>query len=328
MSAIVKIAVHPSQFPDAVHRAFSESLRLRRVNPKLLYLSFKQTRKWLRLHAAYSPWRTDPECAAAYERSFQSAVSQFKGPRVDVIGLGCGDGLKDTRLVQALSNAGKQTAYAPCDVATAMVLVARQTACAAIPGLRCFPLVCDLAMTPDLPEVLEQMVPGPSRLYTFFGMIPNFEPEVILPRLAALVRPGDALLLSANLAPGPDYDSGVRRILPLYDNTLTRDWLITFLLELGVEPDDGDLRFVLETEPATGLKRIEAWFDFAQDRTLELEQDSFPFKAGERIRLFFSYRHTPALMRDLLRNHGLVPLGEWVTPSQEEGVLLLTRQGC
>ena len=66
-------------------------------------------------------------------------------------------------------------------------------------------------------------------------MIPNFEPQVILPRLAGMIRPEDYLLLSANLAPGADYAAGVQRILPLYDNTLTREWLMTFLLDLGVE---------------------------------------------------------------------------------------------
>src|SRR2546427_174873 len=88
------------------------------------------------------------------------------------------------------------------------------------------------------------------RLISFLGMIPNFEPQIILPRLAALLRPKDYLLLSANLAPGADYAAGVQRILPLYDNDLTRDWLLTFLLDLGVERGDGKIRFVIEDDPA------------------------------------------------------------------------------
>src|SRR5207237_1110942 len=100
----------------------------------------------------------------------------------------------------------------------------------------CFPLVCDLASTADLASVLEHnCVPEASRLITFFGMMPNFEPHLILPRLASVLRADDFLLLSANLAPGPDYAAGVQKILPLYDNALTRDWLLTFLLDLGLE---------------------------------------------------------------------------------------------
>jgi len=134
-----------------------------------------------------------------------------------------------------------------------------------IPPENCFPLVCDLATADDLPAVLDALpVSGAARLVTFFGMIPNFEPQVILPRLAALLRPEDCLLFSANLAPGVDYAAGVRRILPLYDNALTRDWLMTFLLDLGVEAGDGELGFAVEDDPAgSGLKRVTASFRLA-----------------------------------------------------------------
>ena len=130
-------------------------------------------------------------------------------------------------------------------------------------------------------------------LVTFFGMIPNFEPEQILPKLASLVRPKDFLLFSANLAPGKNYAAGMKKILPQYDNPLTRDWLMTFLLDLGIERSDGELRFKIETDSASGLKRIVAGFHFTRPRRIEVENEAFDFRAGEAIRLFFSYRYTP-----------------------------------
>ena len=42
-----------------------------------------------------------------------------------------------------------------------------------------------------------------------------------------------------------DYAAGVKKILPQYDNALTRDWLLTFLLDLGVERSNGELSFAL-----------------------------------------------------------------------------------
>jgi hypothetical protein len=138
------------------------------------------------------------------------------------------------------------------------------------------------------------------------------------------VRRGDSLLFSANLAPGPDYAAGVRRILPLYDNDLTRDWLLTFLFDLGVEKNDGRLRFVIEDGP-TGLKRVAAYFRFARRRTLAVDDQEFKFQSGESIRLFFSYRHTPARVRDLLARHSLKVLDQWITQSEEEGIFLSCR---
>lgn len=327
MSSLVQVAIHPSQFPENVRRDLLESLRTRRINHKFHYDSIRQTKQWLALHQAFSPSRTDPDCAAAYDRSFAAAAARMDSGRVHLVGLGCGGGQKDTRLLELLRASGRTVFYTPSDVSAAMVLVARQAAMAAVPGENCFPLICDLASADDLPAALDALpVSAAARLITFFGMIPNFEPELILPRLAALVRAGDCLLFSANLAPGADYAAGVQRILPQYDNALARDWLMTFLLDLGVAATDGELRFVVEDSPArAGLKRVAAYFHFSRPREVCVDAQSVAFAAGDSIRLFFSYRHTPALARELLGQHGLRVLDQWITRSEEEGVFLAGR---
>jgi uncharacterized SAM-dependent methyltransferase len=330
MSSPVQVAIHASQFPDNVRRDLLESLRTRRVNHKFHYDSVKQTQQWLALHQAFSPSRTDADCAATYDRSF-AAVAEVAARgvarRVHLIGLGCGGGQKDTRLLKLLQDSGRKAFYTPSDVSTAMVLVAWQAATAVVSPQDCFPLVCDLSSADDLPAVLDALpAPDAARLITFFGMIPNFEPQVILPRLASLLRPADSLLFSANLAPGPDYAAGVQRILPLYDNALTRDWLMTFLLDLGVAATDGELHFTVEDDPnGSSLKRVAAYFRFVSPREIQVDTQRFQFAAGESIRLFFSWRHTPALVRGLLGEHGLKVLDEWITQSGEEGVFLVSR---
>ena len=134
-----------------------------------------------------------------------------------------------------------------------MVLVARQAALKILPEKNCFPFVCDLATADDLRKTV---FTRHASLITFFGMIPNFAPQEILPKLAALIRPKDWLLFSVNLAPGPNYAAGVKKVLPQYDNALTRDWLLTFLTDLGVERADGQLSFTIKGDAANGLKRI------------------------------------------------------------------------
>ena len=327
MPSLAQVAIHPSQFPEAVRLDLIESLRSRAVNHKFHYDSVKQTQKWLTLHQLYSPSRTDPDCAATYDRSFIAAAARISGTRVHLVGLGCGGGQKDARLLQLLRDRGKEVFYTPCDVSIAMVLVARQAALAVIPEANCFPLVCDLASTSDIAEAFTApIISGTVRLITFFGMIPNFEPALILPRLARLVRPGENLLLSTNLAPGSDYGAGVRRILPLYDNDPTREWLMNFLLDLGVEPTDGKLRFVIENDPpAIGLKRVAAYFEFGCSREIQVDSERFEFRPGDSLRLFFSYRYTPALVHQLVSAHGLQVTAEWITQSQEEGVFLVSR---
>ena len=326
MSSIVNIAIHSSQSPENVRRDLIESLRTRRVNHKFHYDSIKQTHKWLALHQAHSPSRNDGDCTATYDRAFDSVAGKIMCRSIHLIGLGCGGGQKDARLLKSLKAQKKSLSYTPSDVSVAMTLVAQLAALAALPAQKIFPLVCDLANADDLPRVLvTHHVPRTARLITFFGMIPNFEPDEILPKLAALVRRDDWLLFSANLAPGLDYEAGVKRVLPQYDNELTRDWLLTFLLDLGIERGDGDLNF--KAEPGTGtLRRIVARFRFRRTRSLVVEGRKFSFLAGENVRLFFSYRYTPELVRAELAKHGLLVCEQWVTKSEEEGVFLCRRK--
>jgi L-histidine Nalpha-methyltransferase len=324
---LVRVSIHSSQFPQQVRRDLLESLRTRRINHKFHYDSVKQTQQWLALHQAFSPSRTDPDCAAIYDRSFAAVVARIRSRPVQVIGLGCGGGQKDTRLLKLLQEQGKEPSYTPVDVSAPMVLVAWQSATAAVAADKCSPVVCDLASVEDLAGLFAEFAASEApRLITFFGMIPNFEPHAILPRLAEVVRPTDLLLFSANLAPGDDYPAGVQRILPLYDNALTSEWLMTFLLDLGVDRADGGLRFAVEDDPAgSGLKRVAAYFQFLRSREIRVDDETFTYRAGEQIRLFFSYRHTPALARSLLGQHGLQVEDQWVTKSEEEGVFLATR---
>jgi uncharacterized SAM-dependent methyltransferase len=321
MASTINVTVHASQFPDRVKETLLEGLRSRRIAPKFHYQSYKQAQLWLALHRACSPAWLDPDCELMYSRSFMAVPRLIQQERVNIVGLGCGGGNKEARLLPILATQGKELSYTPSDVSLPLLLTAASQAQAACPALPCQPLLCDLALADDLPRILDSFgAPGAPRVITFFGMIPNFEPDIILPRLAALVRSGDLLLFSANLAPGPNYRVGAQRVLPGYDNLPTRAWLGAFLEDLGAAPDDGAVEFSIEEN--AGLLRIVGDFRFARERTLTVHDEHFVFHAGDSIRLFFSYRHTPALVRQLLEKHRLQVIEQWITKSEEEGVFL------
>ena len=48
-------------------------------------------------------------------------------------------------------------------------------------------------------------------------------------------------------------------------------------------------------------------------------------KPNDKIRLFYSYRHTPAKAAELLRQQKLIIQEQWVTNSQQEGVFMCCR---
>lgn len=332
----VAVHIHPSQFPAGVEAAFCESLRRRRVNHQFHYDTPKQAARWLRVHEAYSPARQDDSCLAAYEQAVTATAEAAlcgDGP-VAVVGLGCGGGQKEAALLRALHArpSVRPLRYVPADVSPGLALVARAAALAtgAVRAEEVAPLVLDLAATEDWREALEGVAPGRARrIVTFFGMLPNFTPNQVLPRLAALLAPGDLLLVSANLAPGPDYAAGVRQVLPLYDNAPTAEWLFAVLEGVGISADDGRIEFGVAACPeGSGLTRIEADFVFARAAVALYSGQEWPFAAGERFGLFFSYRHTPERVAALFAPLGLALGGQWLNAAGDEGVFLLARGGA
>jgi SAM-dependent methyltransferase len=235
--------------------------------------------------------------------------------------LGAGGGQKDARLLQELLVPGRVLRYTPIDVSAPMVLVAANASLNI--AQKTTPIVADLLTATDLSRFIDsQPATTSNRIFTFFGMIPNFEPGQVMPLLAELLRPGDILLFSANLAPGPDYRRGIDHIRPLYENDLTRDWLMTFLLDLGIETSDGELRWLIEGDR---YLRLTAYYEFRRDRNISLGAEHFRFVPGDRLRLFFSYRYTPLLISELLAQHGFSIQQQWVTKSEEEAVFLASK---
>jgi len=303
------------------------NLEKRRINHKFHYDSVKQTVKWLALHELLSPFRRDPDCARIYEESFSSMARTIPSRRVLVVGIGCGGGQKDTELLRRLHAEGKQAVYVPVDVSTPMVIVAAQTAQTVLSRTDCHPVVLDLGMTDDLAGVISSVSDDDTpRLLTFFGMIPNFEPQSVLPRLAAALRKDDWLALSANLSPGEDYRAGTEFVLTQYDNAPTREWLLTLLYDLGFERDDGKVRFGVENPPDhSDLFRIAAYFDLTRPRHIRVDNAEFQFQSGESIRLFYSFRYTPERLRAILAGFGLQVIEAKISKSQEEGVFICRR---
>ncbi len=324
MRDLLTIAVHPSQFPDRIRHAILSSLRSRQINPKLHYGSTTQTLRWLALHETLSPARAEPGCSGMYEACFDFLVERFSTAHIHVVSLGCGGGWKEALLLEKLQKTGMDCSYTPVDVSTSMVIVARQAALGAAPQCRCHPIVADLAEADDLGPIIGSLEPeNTPQLITCFGLLPNFEPHVLGSRLKSLVRKGDILALSANLAPGNDYRGGVRSVLGQYDNPPTRDWLAGLLEDLGFTVSEGALAFrIEESAEALGLLRIVAELVLNRDCRIEFHSEHFEFEVGACIRTFFSYRYTPSLVRSFLRISGLDAQESWISPSGEEGAFV------
>ncbi len=329
-SSFATVAIHPSQFPDQVYQDYLDGFRAKAIDHRFHYDSVKQSQKWLKIHKTYSPASGNEDCLQAYTQCFKATEKQLTaGTKLQLIALGCGGGAKDSRLLSGLLHHTQSLICYPIDVSLSLALISAQAMQSVAPDVVVKPVVCNLLAASDLIQQIDQQDSPAHKVITFFGMIPNFFPNQILPILSQFLSSGDHLLFSANLAPGPDYIQGIQTVLPQYDNDLTRDWLMTILIDVGVETSQGCLTATIESdETYPDISRIAFYFEVKQAIQLTLDEQLIHWDVGDRIRLFFSYRYTSAQITALLQQYGIKVLDFWEDDRQEEGVYLCQKEGA
>jgi L-histidine N-alpha-methyltransferase len=292
--------VHPSQAPAQVEAARAQSIGERSIASKFLYETPRQAELWLKLHEQFTP---PADLARTYRQAAEALAAQWPHANGTLIALGCGGGEKDLGVLKTLP---ANTRFIPTDVSEPLVLKAAKSVADATP------LVFDLATAKGLLGFLDQHT-GPNRIFTFFGILPNFPPNEILPQLRTLLKPEDRLLLSANLAP-----NGIKPVLPQYDNAPTREWLAEFPRAHGA--GEGEVKITLETDGP--LERIAAHFHFTEPCVMSANGEPFDFQPGDVLRLFVSYRYTLQSLTETMTPHDIVIEDTFLSANGEEGVFL------
>ncbi len=318
---------HHTEWPETNQALLRAAWRDRRFPAKFHYLTPLQAHRWLAVHRAHSPSRTDPGCLDIYDRIFTRAAEAVPGEAVQLCGLGSGGGMKDARFLSALDSVGASARYVPCDASPTLALISAGRARASAPRRIIRPFVADLSAMEDQESFWREGGPEQERqIFSLLGMVPNLDPGPILAKLAAWSQPGDLLVVSANLAPGPDAEAGCRAVLPQYANRETEDWLRSILEDAGLPREQIRIGFGIERSPTEPrLFRIFARAFALTDLEMPAYPDLVPWKQGEPFDLFYSNRFTPGLFTDLLNERGWSATAQELAPSGEEGVWLVTR---
>ncbi len=321
---VLKLAIHPSEFPAKIRASILNGLKQGRIPGRLLYQSPSQAQRWLDYHQAYSPSRTDNGLRKLYGAACAAAIAHLGAQPLVAVSLGCGGGHKDGDLFDEVPHEPRgRSHYVPVDTSPALVVEALLHVTGRHAGLATHPLVADLEAEPDLRGWLDGEVPvAHPRLFCAFGLLPNLDPDALLAYLRHQLRPGDALLLSANLSPRGLAADGAR-ILAQYDNAPARAWVLGALESLGVPASEVTLEVEgvpLSTDGAWW--RIEVRAQPRQDLALRLFGESLPWSAHQPLQLFHSHRFTPAALRERLKKARLGPIAAWEGAEGEEGISL------
>jgi L-histidine N-alpha-methyltransferase len=321
-----EIDVHSSIANLALEQEVEASLRANELNPKLLYATPRQTALWRQVFLRHSPIHKNPEFARIYRDAFAQIFKTRAPGKILLVGLGCGTGLKEAELCARLKSDGREVSFSAIDVSRDLVVesAAKLSDVGATSDRH---LVCDLAAVDFLKEWLNGLDGEGRRIFTFFGLIPNFTPLFVARFLKEILRPGDVALASVHLAPvseGIDLDAAMRKVLPQYDNPETLAWLDAALDQWNLK------QFMHEPMIRIGkTKTVPGYFGFASWNSSEIYQTWNP-RSGvftdTKFKLFQSLRYTPVLFEQLLRNEaGLKTKCLAMTACREEAIWLVQR---
>ena len=242
--------------------------------------------------------------------SFAGEILQQAGPSLTLIELGAGTASKTCILIEELLRRQSRALFYPIDVSSSALNEAvRQLGCQ-FPDLRVNPIVADY--TGGVPTL--GRISGRKLVLYIGSSIGNFEPPAaigILRRIRRTLRPGDALLLGADIAKSP------KILLPAYDDAqgVTAAFNKNILARLNRELE-ADFRLAAFRHVALWNRRhsrMEIYLEsmMAQTAFVAALAMDLSFERGERIHTENSYKYTDDMIDSILRESGFTREHSW-----------------
>ncbi len=239
-------------------------------------------------------------------------IAALLGPRVNLVDLGSGSGLK-TRLL--LGHLDQPASYLPVDVACAQLLQGAARLSREHPNLVVRPICADYTRPFDFPPA----PPDSGRSIVFFpgSTLGNFEPEdaiIFLRRMARLCRPEGGLLVGVDLKKSPDVLNSA------YNDSrgVTAQFNLNLLARVNRElPAGFDLaQFQHHAFYNAAAGRIEMHLVSCRQQAVPVDGHKFGFARGESIVTEHSYKYTLHKFRQLAVRAGFEVIRHWTDQQQ------------
>jgi L-histidine N-alpha-methyltransferase len=265
----------------------------------------------------YYPTRAEREILAHRSAEIVAAA----GEPGTLVELGSGSAAKTRHLLSAMRDAGCLATYVPVDISEGITRETAESLVEEYPGLAIRGLVCDFEH--DLERIPNG---GGGRLVAFLGgTIGNLYPEArcdFLARVAALLEPGDRILL------GTDLVKETSRLEAAYDDAegvtaeFNKNVLHVLNRELGGNFDFDAFEHVARDDARAA--RMDIRLRSLAEQTVRLDglDLTVRFAAGEEMRTEISAKFTRARLEEVYREAGLQPDG-WFTDAAEDYALSL-----
>lgn len=283
--------------------------------------------KWLYDDAGCALFERITTLAEYYPTRRERAILVAHGPemakasRADtLVELGSGSSDKTHLLLDALDATGLLRRFVPFEISVPTLTTSASAIAAAYPAVEVH------AVAGDFDRHIDRLPTGGRRLIAFLGgTIGNFGPALradFLGRLAAVMAPGDALLLGTDLVKDPD------RLRAAYDDAegvtaaFNRNLLIRLNRELGADFAPDRFSHVAHWDPEQEWMEMRLRAEGAQSVRLRALDLTVEFEDGEELRTEISAKFRRRGLTSELRAAGLEMTRWWTDPAGDFAVSL------
>jgi uncharacterized SAM-dependent methyltransferase len=280
----------------------TEAVEARDLPEKFFYWSPLAVRAWLARTAdpAFGDLRRAWKELAAKSAGL---LEPFADP-ISVISFGAGDGSTDRLLLDAVRQSGREQKYFPVDASQSLL----EMACAGAEDLdiETAGIKADISSPMHL-VFASDAAESPKLLLMSGNTLGGFDPLDHIKHIAQCLHGDDRLVLDAEIY----HTNGAA---PHGDALL--HFAFAPLSALGLSADDGEVRFEHKRDKSiAGLHVMASHFRPDRDLRIATLGHEVLVERGEHINLNFSYRFTPAALRQLLvERSGLRILDEIPSP--------------
>jgi L-histidine N-alpha-methyltransferase len=253
------------------------------------------------------------------------------GHRLRLVELGAGSADKTRTLLTAALVHQSAVEYLPVDVSETALEMACRRIEEELPGVATTPVVEDYTISWSVPDGNGD---GRQLLLWIGSSIGNFEPEAaveLLRRIHDTMRPGDGLLLGADLAPveGIEIPEGckcVPELIAAYDDAdgvtaaFNRNLLVRLNRELGAEFNpEAFLHRAVWNRTAS---RMEMHLESCEEQSVWIAalEAEVRFAAGERLHTENSYKYTAEQVAGLMALAGFPVERHWLADGRASSV--------
>ena len=251
--------------------------------------------------------------------SNMDSIAGRVGPHALLIEPGSGDGTKSTILLNGLS---KPAGFVPIDISRAQLVSVARSIAARFPDIEVAPVCADFTDDPEIPTVSQPV----RRRVAFFpgSTIGNLVPGDaldVLQHLRTLCGERGFVLIGVDLKKSPEI------VEPAYDDAagVSRDFALNYLrrlnTDLGANFNLAEFAYEAPYDPESG--RVEMSLVSRRDQVVRIGRARIHFKAGERIRTEYSYKHDVEDLLDLAGRAALMADEVWTDAARLFAVMLL-----